>query len=500
MSAEILTVAECYAADRHAVDNGISTLSLMENAGRAIADAIIARYAPCRTVVICGPGNNGGDGFAAARHLSNQGWSVSVLLMAKRGDLRGDADEMAKRWHGPILPPEADFVADAELIVDALFGAGLSRPLEGVARRLAEQANSGTVPVVSIDVPSGLGGDTGRPPEGGICVDAELTVTFFRPKPAHILMPGRLYCGELVVADIGIPESAIDAIGPRIFENRPLLWLDCFPWPDPLGHKYSRGHAVAVSGPVHATGAARLAARAALRIGAGLVSVASPPEAVSVNAASLTAIMVKPFSGAAGLSELLGDTRLNAVVIGPGCGVGRATIDMVSAVLAGPAACVLDADALTSFSEDAKRLYRLVRDPCVLTPHAREFSRIFPGVLEQSQSRIEAVRAAAAEVKATVLLKGPDTVVADASGLVAVNANAPSWLATAGAGDVLSGMIAGLMAQGMDPFNAACAAAWLHGEAAALVGPGLISEDLSELLPAVLGTLSETGAGAGGGT
>jgi NAD(P)H-hydrate epimerase len=325
-------------------------------------------------------------------------------------------------------------------------------------------------------------------------VEADLTVTFFRPKPAHLLMPGRQFCGEVVVADIGIPDTVIRSIGPQLFENGPALWGARFPWPDPLKHKYARGHVVVVSGPAHATGAARLAARAALRAGAGLVSVASPPDAVSVNAASLTAIMIKPFAGAAGLADLLKDKRFNAVAIGPGCGVGQATAEMVAAVLASGAGAVLDADALTSFAEDPGALFRQLRESCVLTPHAGEFARIFPGVLDHAPSRVEAGRAAAAAAGCTVLLKGPDTVIADASGRVAINANAPAWLATAGAGDVLTGIIAGLIAQGMSSFDAAAAGAWLHGEAATRVGPGLISEDLSEMLPGVLSALGDEGA------
>jgi NAD(P)H-hydrate epimerase len=315
-------------------------------------------------------------------------------------------------------------------------------------------------------------------------VKAELTVTFFRKKPAQVLMPGRALSGEVIVADIGIPEAALDAIKPNLFENGPDRWE--FPWPKADGHKYSRGHCVVVSGPAHATGAARLAGRGALRIGAGLVSIASPPDALAVNAASLTAIMVKPFSGAAGLSDLLSDSRLNAVVIGPGCGVGRQTQELVAAVLATKAAVVLDADALTSFKDDPVALFRLLRAPCVLTPHDGEFERLFKGVLAISQSKVKAARAAAAMAKCTVLLKGPDTVIASPDGLATVNTLAPPALATAGSGDVLAGFIGGLMAQGLDPHRAASAAAWLHGEAAYQFGPGLIAEDLPEMVPAAL--------------
>jgi NAD(P)H-hydrate epimerase len=317
-----------------------------------------------------------------------------------------------------------------------------------------------------------------------VYVKAELTVTFFRKKPGHLLMPGRALCGETVVADIGIPAQAA---GTRLHENMPGLWQ--FPWPQSEGHKYSRGHCVVVSGPAHATGAARLAARGAIRVGAGLVSVASPPDAVMVHAAHLTAIMIKPVEGAAGLSQLLADKRLNAVVVGPGLGVGKHTNEMVVAALSSKASLVLDADAITSFKDDAEFLFRLLHARCVLTPHAGEFERLFPGLLDQSASKVDAVRAAAARAGCVMLLKGADTVIADPAGKATINANAPPTLATAGAGDVLAGFVAGLMAQGMTAFDAAACGTWLHGDAAARFGPGLIAEDLPEMIPEVLSAL-----------
>jgi hydroxyethylthiazole kinase-like uncharacterized protein yjeF len=384
-------------------------------------------------------------------------------------------------------------LGNAGLVVDAMFGAGLTRPLIGAARDTIVALNASDAPVVAIDVPSGLHGDLGRALDGpdGCVVDADLTVTFFRKKPAHVLMPGRLRCGEVVVADIGIPVDCLPAIGRRIFENTPELWGSDFPWPTPTGHKYARGHALVVSGPSHSTGAARLAARAALRAGAGLVSVASPLDAVAVNAATLTAVMVKPFCGAAGLAELLEDSRLNAVVIGPGCGQRTDTQNLVTAVLASNAGAVLDADALTVFGEDPNALFLQLREDAVLTPHTGEFERLFPGELDRADTRIEAARAAAAAAGCIVLLKGPDTVIAAPGGNVAITTNAPPTLATAGSGDVLAGIIAGLLAQGLDSFRSAACGAWMHGEAAALFGDGLISEDLPEMLPQVLAELRE---------
>ncbi|HEX4862244.1 MAG TPA: NAD(P)H-hydrate dehydratase [Rhizomicrobium sp.] len=462
----------------------------MENAGRAVADEICKRWTKRPTAVLCGPGNNGGDGYVVARLLKERGWDVWVESLVDIAVLKGDAAEMAKRWSGKTVAM-SDLELGAELYVDAMFGAGLSRPLEGAARQFAELFQ--VVDVVSIDVPSGLCGDmdkfeNARPGWIGprnACIMAALTVTFFRKKLVHVLERGR--CGEIVVADIGIPDAATE--GAELFENGPALWR--YPWPREYGNKYTRGHCVVVSGPAYATGAARLAARGALRMGAGLVSVASPVDAIAVNAAALTAIMVKPFSGAKGLSELLKDERLNSVVIGPGCGTGPETREMVKAVLATKAAVVLDADALTAFKDDPDAMLSLLREPCVLTPHEGEFERIFRGLLAASENRIEAAREAASRAGCTVLLKGFNTVIAAPDGRAIVNSNAPAALATAGSGDVLAGFIGGLMAQGIESQEAAAMAAWLHGEAAARFGPGLIAEDLPEQLPAVLKQLRD---------
>lgn len=483
MTDEILTNAEMRKADAFAVAHGVPSLLLMENAGQAVADAIAARFKPCPVTVLCGPGNNGGDGFVVARLLDEYGFTVRV---AHDAEPKGDAAAMSDRWKGArvALAPEA--LDGAKLVVDALFGAGLARPLEGAYAQVVEALND--LPVVAIDVPSGLSGDRGQP-LGAVVVRAVLTVTFFRKKPGHLLLPGRVLCGETVVTDIAIPPEAANT---RLHENTPALWR--YPWPKAEGHKYLRGHCVVVSGPAHATGAARLAARAALRAGAGLVSVASPSDAIAVNAAHLTAVMVKPFEGAHGLGQLLSDKRFNAIALGPGLGVGVETRELVNVALKSGAAVVLDADALTSFKDDPEALFDRLHDGCLLTPHDGEFERLFPGLLDESSNKVEAARTAAGRAGSVVLLKGGDTVIADPSGQsgqqrAAINANAPPTLATAGAGDVLTGLIAGLLAQQMSAFDAACAGAWLHGDAAARFGPGLIAEDLPEMLPWVLAGL-----------
>ncbi len=484
---ELLTTEEMGRADSLAVASGIPSLTLMENAGSGVAGAAAEMAAiGGRVAVLCGPGNNGGDGFVAARHLQERGYEVRLALLGTRDALKGDAVANAERWAGPTDPLSPASVQGADLIIDALFGAGLARPLDGMAATAVEAINAAPAPVVAVDVPSGLEGTTGL--ASGPVVVAQRTVTFFRRKPGHLLFPGRALCGDVNVIDIGIPETVLAEIKPQTWANHPALWLSHFPWPRLDGFKYDRGHAVAVSGPADATGAARMGARGALRAGAGLVTVASPIDAVVTNAAHLTAIMLKPFEGAAGLHDILSDRRKNAVLIGPAVGIGSATRHLVEAVLKSGAAAVLDADALTSFAGDDAALVELIAGsperPIVMTPHDGEFQRLFPDLV--NEPKLQRARTAAARTGAVVVLKGADTTIAAPDGRAAINENAPPFLATAGAGDVLGGMITGLLAQKMQPFEAACAGVWLHGEAAAAVGPGLIAEDLPEHLPQVL--------------
>lgn len=469
----ILTVAEMSAADRAAVAAGTPPQTLMERAGGAVADAILARFPPGPVLVLCGPGDNGGDGYVIARRLAEAGWPVTVSALAPPAT--ASAKAMAALWDGPMAA--SDDLPDAALYVDALFGAGLARPLSGEAARLAAQLAAQSDRVVAVDLPSGLPGDTGQPL--GACARAALTVTFQARKPAHVLEPGRGRCGEVVVADIGLGE-----VETRLFENEPGLWLSRFPWPSAASHKHARGRMVVVSGPMTSTGAARLAARAGLRIGAGLVTVLSLPDALAVNAAHLEAVMLKGFESEAELEALAAD--VDAAVIGPAAGVNETTLSHVMALARTGAALILDADAITVFRDDPEELFSVLDRDDVLTPHVGEFGRLFPGLLESAPERITAVRQAAAQADAVVLLKGPDTVVCAPDGRCAVNLNGSPWLATAGSGDVLAGLIAGLVAQGMDSFEAACAAVYIHGEAGAAHGPGLIAEDLPGLTPAVL--------------
>jgi ADP-dependent NAD(P)H-hydrate dehydratase / NAD(P)H-hydrate epimerase len=485
----LLTPAEMAMADHAAIEGGLAGAQLMETAGRAVADTVLERWSPRPVAVLCGPGNNGGDGFVAARHLAAAGWPVRLGLLGERAALAGDAAHHAALWREKVSALDAGLLQGAALIIDAIFGAGLSRDVDGAARAAIEAMAASGLPVVAIDVPSGLDGATGA--VRGAAAPATVTVTFFRKKPGHLLLPGRALSGEVVLADIGIPARVLAAIAPRTHENGPALWLDAYPWPRLETHKYKRGHALVVGGAVM-TGAARLAARAALRIGAGLVTLAAPAGAWPVYAASLTGVIVQPVAAPEAFGALLGDVRRNALLIGPGAGMTAETRARALAALATRRAVVLDADALTVFADAPEMLFAAIAGPTVMTPHEGEFRRLFtaPG------DKLARARAAARQSGAVVLLKGADTVIAAPDGRAAINANAPPELATAGSGDVLSGLVTGLLAQGLDPFRAACAACWLHGDAAERFGPGLVAEDIVEMLPQALRQLKGTGSPA----
>src|SRR5712672_2036575 len=449
---EVLTTAEMEHADRLAIAGGAPGFALMLHAGQAVAEAAMDLVEQGQILVVAGRGNNGGDGFVAATELVARGRSVSIILLCERDTLQGDAALAARGWKGPVLPCNAMAVGAPALIIDALFGAGLNRAVKGDPHDIIEAIHASGAPTLSVDLPSGITGTTGA--VMGVAVRATETVTFFRRKPGHLLLPGRIHCGRARLADIGIDPRVLEEIRPRTFENIPQFWRNPFPVPRIDGHKYARGHAVVVSGDLAATGAARMAARGALRAGAGLVTVASPRDALVVNAAALTAVMVCPIDTAIEFADMWTDKRLNTCVIGPGAGVGGHTRDFVVTALSAKRNLVLDADALTSFADAPDHLFEAIkasRDPqVVLTPHEGEFPRLFSDISNKhpGRSKLERVRAAAERSGTVVLLKGPDTVVASPDGRATIASNAPPWLATAGAGDVLAGMIAGMLAQG----------------------------------------------------
>jgi NAD(P)H-hydrate epimerase len=474
----LLDAREMGEADRLTVIAGTSVSALMENAGRGVAQAVVQRWSARRVSVLCGPGNNGGDGFVAARHLADAGWKVCVALLGSVVDLKDAGRYHAEKWREPIAALTPDAVDGAELVIDAIFGAGLSRPLAGAPRATLAAASAQRIPIVAVDIPSGVQGDTG---ENLGAVDSVLTVTCFRKKPGHLLFPGRGLCGELVVTDIGTPVTVLEQINPKTFENDPRLWLAALPRPHQGGNKYTRGHAL-ISGGYPMTGAARMAARAAARVGAGLTTVAVPENALPIYAAALTSIMVKPLAAPVDFDLLLKDERVTAFLIGPGAGVGEATRTRTLAMLSTHRATLIDADAITSFKEDPGELTKAISGPCVMTPHEGEFKRLF----DPSGDKLTRTRRASALSGAVIVLKGSDTVIAAPDGRTIINANAPPTLATAGSGDVLSGIVLGLLTQGVEPFLAAAAAVWIHGAAAAEFGVGLLAEDLPDLIPGVL--------------
>ncbi len=493
----LLSVAEMAAADRAMIAAGVSGDVLMERAGRAVADAVTRRSRSGDAVlVLCGPGNNGGDGFVAARLLRERGLRVTLVLAGVREVLRGDAAGAAARWTEPVLEPDAVAPRDHAIIVDALFGAGLSRPMAGTVAALVDAVNASGRPVVAVDVPSGLSGDSGQ--SVGPVIRAAETVTFFRMKPGHLLHPGRGLCGVLTLADIGIAPGVVFGaahVRPDVFRNHPDLWRGLLPQRAADTHKFRQGAVLVVAGGLAGVGAPRLSARAALRTGVGLATIACRTEALAAHAArGPDALMQRPYDDEAGLAALLAGPRLSATVIGPALGLDAPARQAVMAVARSAVPAVLDADALTVLASRPGLAWALLarRDgPCVLTPHEGEFQRLFGTETGcDAPSKLERARQAARLSGAVVVLKGADTVIAARDGRAAINTSGTPDLATAGAGDVLAGIIAGLMAQGMPAFPAACAAAHLHGLLAERLGRGLIADDLPEAIPAIMAGLS----------
>lgn len=475
----LLTPDEMAAADAMAALSGIDSFGLMEKAGQAVAAAALRLYPQTlRFVVLCGPGNNGGDGYVAARALANAGCRISIHALGEPAKLSGDARRafecctLAPRPLAQFEPQEGD------TIIDAVFGAGLTRDVPGDLQEVIAKVVGAGLPVIAVDLPSGLCGRRGVPL--GAAFKAHHTVTFMAKKPGHILIPGRSLCGDIEVCDIGIPARIVQASAGKLALNHPSLWRSLLPSPDAATHKYRRGHLAVFSGSGSHTGAARLSAAAGQAAGAGLVTVASPGDAMAVNAGHLTAVMLRQVDKPDDLRAWLSTAKLSAFVLGPGFGIGEKAREFVSALEGRP--LVLDADGITSFRDDRDSLfepYRRDEPHLVLTPHEGEFARLFPEVAEDDGlSKVEKALAAAEGANAIIVYKGADTVIAAPDGRALINANAPPWLATAGSGDVLAGMIGTLLANGMPSFEAAAAGVYLHGEAALRAGIGMTAEDL----------------------
>ncbi len=477
----LLTPDEMAEADRLTIQKGVPEFELMQNAGQVVADYVRANFSPCTVGVVSGPGNNGGDGFVVARLLRDSGWFVKLTFMGARDRLGEAARQHLDLW-GAEDSPINDLLDECDLLIDGLFGAGLDRDIVGTFAELIKRMNRARKPIVAIDMPSGIDGATGA--VRGAAIRAVASVSFFRLKPGHFLLPGKSYCGDVHLGKIGILDAVLPRIGGKVWHNGPDLWQ--IPPYEAQGHKYSRGHCLVLSGDALSGGAARLSAMAALRSGAGLVSLFGDKAALEVQAHHVTEIMLKP----AALEKLLQDERFNSLVLGPGAGVTNALRDKVLSTIAAQRGCVLDADALMAFESDPKSLFdhihRYGGDNIVLTPHSGEFARLF-GKVDEAESKIEMVRIAAEASGAQVLLKGADTVIGAPDGRVVINSNAPAILATAGSGDVLAGIIGGMLARGMSGIDAACAGAFIHGACAQGFGKeGMIASDLVAKLPEVL--------------
>jgi len=472
-------------ADRLTIEGGTDGYDLMVAAGQSIANIVHEYYPHHAVLVLCGPGNNGGDGYVAARFLEDMGHQVSVMALTQK--LQGDAKQACKDWGGKTLGfKDRPEMQPETVVVDAVFGTGLSKPLDAVVVSLFDDLRKAGWPVIAADIPSGVSGDTGAADPAAL--KAAQTVTFFRKKVGHVLMPGMSLCGHVSVHDIGIADDVLGKTDYVLIENEPLLWKDTLPKPKSGGHKYGRGHAVVLGG-ARMTGAARMVSEAAMRTGAGLCTIVAEDEAAEIYKKGAAHILFEPMTGYADFAKHLEDSRRNTIVVGPGAGLedkeGLQQAALEALKTGRPA--VLDADALTCFGDDPGRLHEALHDKCVITPHEGEFAKLFPAI---EGSRLEKAEAAARLTCAVVLLKGSDTIIARAEKKTVVNTHATPWLATAGAGDVLAGIIAGLLAQGMEAFDAACAGSWMHGEAGERKGPGLVAPDIIEQIPNVLRDLT----------
>jgi hydroxyethylthiazole kinase-like uncharacterized protein yjeF len=497
MRTELLTPEEMREADRRTIASGqLDGYGLMLRAGDAVAHAVLACFPAAEHIdVLCGPGNNGGDGYVAARLLASHGVPVGVWVGAAPRE-QSDAARAAAECQVKARPLAQYRARPRSVVIDALFGAGLDRPLDEAAASVARQVAAIAAPVIAVDMPSGVSGLSGV--VLGAAFKANMTVTFVRKKPGHLLEPGRSFCGEVLVADIGLPDSVVAELAVRATENGPQAWRQYLPILSKETHKYARGHVAVRSGGLSSTGAARLSALASARIGAGAVTMLSPDAALAVNAAHLTSIMLRRADNDDDVVRFLEERSPAAFIYGPGLGVGEQVgdvVDLLGRLSGSDMTIVLDADAITALSAACERFFPIMRDAAslrgVLTPHHGEFGRLFPDLaIDASLSKLERARLAASRSACVVIYKGPDTVIAAPDGRAAINSNGTPLLATAGSGDVLAGLVAGLCAQRMPTFEAACAAVWIHAQAAHEFGPGLVAEDLLGMVPAVLRRLA----------
>jgi NAD(P)H-hydrate epimerase len=485
---EILSAQQMREADNLTIESGIDGYALMTGAGQAVADEITEYLENKKALILCGPGNNGGDGFVAAVILRERGWQVRVACLVETENLKGDAAKAAREWDSEVLSFGEIEIDDSEIVVDAVFGTGFQGTLPDEAARLFDRIRRARIAVIAIDIPSGVNGDTGEVDSNTL--RASMTITFFRKKLGHALMPGLAFCGPVAIHDIGIEGSVLNETGIAAYENHPVLWQNRLRRKSAFDNKYTFGHLIVLGGK-EMTGAALLAAHSAMRVRTGMCTIVGPEETSTIYRSYLPSLIFEEYKDIASFAGHLQDKRRTAALIGPGMGSGdyealrKAVLDCCE--MGEEKALVLDADALNAFQGRPDDLFEVLHKRCVLTPHEGEFERLFDDL--EGIKPLRAIEAAALS-GAVILLKGADTVIATPDGRCIINTNAPPLLATAGSGDVLAGMIAGFLAQGLPTFEATCAAAWIQGEAAYSFGPGLISSDLPDLIPAVLRELT----------
>ncbi|WP_075289256.1 bifunctional ADP-dependent NAD(P)H-hydrate dehydratase/NAD(P)H-hydrate epimerase [Pararhizobium arenae] len=476
----LFTPDQMNAIDKAAAASGIDSYGLMRRAGEAVAACALRRFPGARRyVVLCGPGNNGGDGYVAARALLDSGAEIAVYAFGKTEKLQRDAALAFSDFHGNAAPLFTYQPQMGDVVVDCIFGAGLARPVSADVAGIMRRVSATATPVLAVDLPSGVDGRSGE--VLGESFKAAVTVTFMARKPGHLLLPGRALCGEVEVFDIGIPRRILIAETGRLYENGPRLWTDIAQALEPGSHKYTRGHLAVFSGGALATGAARLAATAGLRAGAGLVTLAGVRDALTASAAHLTAVMMREIDTSQDFADWLADARIHAFVLGPAFGDMEKARRYVCLLSERP--LVLDADGITAFRDRPDTLFEAFANGeprLVLTPHEGEFRRLFPDLSDdETLSKIDRASAAAKRSNAVIIYKGADTVIASPDGRAAINTNAPPWLATAGSGDVLAGIVGAHLAHGMPAYEAAAAGVWRHGQTALSLGEGLTAEDLA---------------------
>ncbi|PPR34247.1 MAG: Bifunctional NAD(P)H-hydrate repair enzyme Nnr [Alphaproteobacteria bacterium MarineAlpha6_Bin3] len=479
----VLTCKDHTDLDKKTIKKFMSGYKLMENAGKIIFEIIKKKFNKNKNIkILCGSGNNGGDAFIVAKLLKENGFkNIELFCLITKNKLKGDAKLAAEKININIQNISNLKITKGNLIIDGLLGSGLNKNIAGNLKKIIEKINSKNHYCISIDIPSGINGDTGE--IKGVAVKSDLTITFTKKKPGHLISPGKEYSGDVIVKNIGIDLKKL-FFKPRIYENNPNIWKKDFPWPNQNSHKYTRGFTLIICGE-KITGASRLAARGAARIGCGLLCLGVPKKSFNIYATENPIALIETIDDEADLKNILKDKRINTILIGPGLGVNKKKLNLILKVIKDKKRIVvLDADALKN---NFKKIAEKSNSEIIVTPHYGEFSKILKNLkIKKTNDNLSLAKKFVKKTKYNLLLKGNSTIISSNDGKIVINTNSSPFLATGGSGDVLAGMITGLIAQGMKIFESCCAATWIHGEIAKKLGPGLIAEDLPDMIPKIL--------------